>query len=557
MAIKEAIKVQAASIATMSLLSLFLGIILAAATIATHSFSMHFIIAAIILMNLLLWLFGPFFQTLFFKWFYKVRFYKYEELQKEEWARFLKKLCDEKKIRFPGIGIIEDDNPTAFSYGSASFNARIVLTRGMWKFLSEPEVESVLAHELGHIVHRDFIIMTIASTIVQLFYVIFRFLAGGRKKGDDRRGIYLLAIGLVSYFFYWIGTYALLFLSRAREYYADQFAAEKTDPNVLSAALIKIAYGIAAVEDTDKTAHLLNQTRAMGLIDPKRAYSLGLIYLNSEGQLDKLKKAFLFDLVNPWAMLMELSSTHPLTGKRLKKLAEQSKKPLFSLSAETGEVDKSRMWRGFFTDILIQNSFIISGIIMLTITLFLGVFIPKSALYPLAFMVTLSYLAVLIALIVIKTGYKFSGAGFQQMQIIDAMADIYASPVRGKPVRLSGIVFGRGVPGYIFGEDMMYRDRTGFIFLNYESAFPIFGNLYFAWKKLEGLYKKPSQATGWFFRGVTQHIELKELEFRDDKIKSRVKFWFIFWETIAAILLAALFLIISLFMAAVLTYAKP
>ena len=54
----------------------------------------------------------------------------------------------------PKLGIIDDGNPNAFTYGSARFNARIVVTEGLFEFLEDDELASVVAHELGHGVHQ-------------------------------------------------------------------------------------------------------------------------------------------------------------------------------------------------------------------------------------------------------------------------------------------------------------------------------------------------------------------------------------------------------------------
>jgi Zn-dependent protease with chaperone function len=67
----------------------------------------------------------------------------------------------------PRIGFNPDRNPTAFTYGLLRSNARIVVTQGIFEFLTEEEQRAVVAHELGHIVNRDFILMTMAGMLVQ------------------------------------------------------------------------------------------------------------------------------------------------------------------------------------------------------------------------------------------------------------------------------------------------------------------------------------------------------------------------------------------------------
>ena len=75
-------------------------------------------------------------------------------------------VADEYRFKAPRIGLIPGRNPTAFTYGLLRSNARIVVTEGLFEFLNEDEARAVVAHELGHIVNRDFILMTMAGMLV-------------------------------------------------------------------------------------------------------------------------------------------------------------------------------------------------------------------------------------------------------------------------------------------------------------------------------------------------------------------------------------------------------
>lgn len=546
------LKLQFASLVTLGLLSGFVFAIIVAAAYLADIFSWPLVIILVVLFNVVTWLVGPYISDFMYKWFYKIEFYDYEQVKDKAPMAFLKKVCDEHNIKMPKIGIIRDKNPTAFTYGSAAFNARIVFTEGLFDFLNEEELEAVAAHELGHIVNHDFIIMAIAATLLQVLYemyVIFtRSRSGGGatihigKRGEKKGSSgYLVIIGLVSYLFYWLGTYIVLFLSRTREYYADEFSAKSTgDPNMLSSALIKIAYGIAAVPDTEKTTHLLNNTRAQGIFDFKAAKEIALVYQNSQTDKNLLERAFLFDLVNPWAFFFELKSTHPLVGKRIRRLCSLTKSPAFRFEDILRKtVDKGRVWKNFFTDLLVMHS---------TTLLTIGSFIAAAAalaIEPASILgVVIVYLLLFFLLSVIKVNYRYpTTQGFAETTVLECMADAYASPFRGKPVQLDGKAIGRGQAGYIFGEDMMFRDKSGIIYLNYESGLPLIGNLLFAWKKLEQILDRQATASGWFLRGVTHHLELHNYNAEGTTIKSYVRLWFMVGTMIlpvALIIIAAL-----------------
>ena len=140
--------------------------------------------------------------------------------------------------------MIPDRNPTAFTYGILRANARIVVTDGLFEFLNEEEQRAVVAHELGHIVNRDFIVMTAAGTLVQILYQVYAAsMRSGRSGSDKNKGGQAL-VGLAALAMYYVGIYLLYYLSRTREYLADAFSAERVEARHLASALVKVAYGI-------------------------------------------------------------------------------------------------------------------------------------------------------------------------------------------------------------------------------------------------------------------------------------------------------------------------
>ncbi|MGB3638565.1 MAG: M48 family metalloprotease [Rivularia sp. (in: cyanobacteria)] len=108
-------------------------------------------------------------------WLYKTRWVELAEIENlsPETIRVIRRVCQQKKIKTPRLGIIEDQNPTAFTYGSLPNSARLVVSKGLFTYLDDDEVATVYAHELGHIVHWDFAVMTVASTLVQICYLIY------------------------------------------------------------------------------------------------------------------------------------------------------------------------------------------------------------------------------------------------------------------------------------------------------------------------------------------------------------------------------------------------
>jgi Zn-dependent protease with chaperone function len=520
------------SLAFASILTLtyFAGSVLAvllAIAYATNATSLGVVILLTILFNFVVWLVSPVIQDFMMRWFYSMRFLEDGEARAQPWWGFVERVCGENKIKPPRFGVIDDANPTAFTYGSTANRARVILTRGIVSDLAPRELEAVIAHELGHVVNRDFIVMTIASTLLQILYQLYVFCThfAGRGSGDKKNqaAAALYAVGIGALVLYFLGTYLLLYLSRTREYLADEFSAKATgDGNLLSDALLKVAYGIAASPDTEKTAHLLRATRAQGLFDVQQARGTALVSANAKDQPATVERALLFDMVSPWAWIVQLRSTHPLIGKRLERLMTLTQRPRFDFERiKTQEIDRARLYAGFWRDATIWALPWVAAIAFVLMML-LHVMMPWLGVMPTGAVVFVAVFAVGVWL---RLRMRYPSSDFPPSDVMTCLSDVYASPVRGKPVSLSGAAIGRGQAGYILSSDMMFRDRSGLIFLNYESGIPIFGNLYFAWKKLEPLIGQPATAKGWFLRGVTHHLELTRFEAAGQVIKSRVFMW--------------------------------
>jgi Zn-dependent protease with chaperone function len=255
--------------------------------------------------------FSPLLLDLFLRWMQSLEWVSREELPPHLVA-FLDKLCRAKKIPFPRIGIIDDGNPNAFTYGHYPANARLVMTGGLMEILDEDELEAVVAHEVGHIAHWDFIVMTLAALVPVLLYWIYRALGGGDRERKSRAPVQVV---LTVYLMYVVSEYVILFLSRAREYYADRFSGASTrQPNALANALVKIAYGLAAATPDEahaKASSGLRAVTALGIFDPRAALSLAASSAGPSGVAQQdIVGAMQWDLWNPWAGFYELGSTH-------------------------------------------------------------------------------------------------------------------------------------------------------------------------------------------------------------------------------------------------------
>ena len=134
--------------------------------------------------------------------------------------RAIEKHARASGIPVPRVGEIEDGNPNAFTFGHYPGNARVVYTTGLLEICDDDEVEAVLAHEVGHIAHWDFVVMTVAVAAVMALYYTYVVM---RQAGTSRRrGGGALVVALGAFVAYVIAEYLALFLSRLREYYAPR-----------------------------------------------------------------------------------------------------------------------------------------------------------------------------------------------------------------------------------------------------------------------------------------------------------------------------------------------
>lgn len=515
-----------ASFFTLGLLSSFVAAPVLAFMYYTDTISIFWLFALTVLINLVIWLVSPRVSDIIYRFFYDVEWITLEELRQRspEAAQVIEEACEDYDFSTPKLGIIPDDNPNAFTYGSGRFNSRVVATQGLFKYLDGNEAGSVYAHEMGHVVHRDFIVMTVANMLVQMLYemyIVFRRLSlDSDSESKARKPI--LGLMVATLVFYFIGRYVVLFLSRLREYYADRFAGERTDPNYLSSALIKISYGILASPDNER---LVKSTEAIGIQNFDNSEDIGLVYYNSDKLSDwnPLNRALMYDLVNPWAKLSELKSTHPLTGKRIKALSDQSRSPVFDFEQikKNVTVDRSKLYGGFFKDLFV---IILPTILAVTFPILYGLgFFMEVIGFQLGIFVG-GWIATIGLAMILRTLYKYPTGEPEDARVIDLMADLYASPVRGKKVRLRGKLIGRGEAGLKFSEDLMFQDSTGIMFLNYQSWLPYIGNLLFGLGKVPELVGEEAEIKGWFLRDTMPWIGLKHLETENDSIRGFVRF---------------------------------
>jgi heat shock protein HtpX len=127
--------------------------------------------------------------------------------------------------------------------------------------MNDRELEAVLAHELGHVKHRDILISSIAATIAAAITVMARlaFFFGPRHDDEDSGGGMLGGIAML--FLAPIAAMLIqMAISRTREFSADGAAAKYASggPDAMIAALRRLEAGSKRIpmDASPATAHM-------------------------------------------------------------------------------------------------------------------------------------------------------------------------------------------------------------------------------------------------------------------------------------------------------------
>ncbi|MBI2940282.1 MAG: zinc metalloprotease HtpX [Chloroflexi bacterium] len=165
----------------------------------------------------------------------------------------LERLAALADIPKPQVAIVRTDVPNAFAAGRSPSSAVIAVTTGLLDRLDPPEVEAVLAHELSHVRNRDVAIITIASFLSTVAYLLMRFsMFGGYSSRRRDRGNAVALVYLASIVVWVVSFFLIRALSRYREYAADRGSAYLTGaPSQLAAALLKISGTMARIPQRD------------------------------------------------------------------------------------------------------------------------------------------------------------------------------------------------------------------------------------------------------------------------------------------------------------------
>ena len=170
-------------------------------------------------------------------------------------------LSQKMDLPMPKLWIIPEDSPNAFATGRDPQHASVAVTEGILRLMNDRELEGVIAHELGHVLHRDILISSVAATLASAITFLSRmafFFGGGRDDEEERgsawTGILMMILAPIA------AMLIQMAISRTREFSADAASAKYTgSPDGLISALGKLETGVQRVPMDDAspaTAHM-------------------------------------------------------------------------------------------------------------------------------------------------------------------------------------------------------------------------------------------------------------------------------------------------------------
>lgn len=141
-------------------------------------------------------------------------------------APIVRGLVHRMNLPMPKLWIIPEDSPNAFATGRNPTHASVAFTSGILTLMNDNEIEGVVAHELGHVLHRDILISSVAAMLAAAITMLARmaFWFGG-SRDDENRGSPIAAIAMMI-----LAPIAAMLIqmaiSRSREYDADAASAK-------------------------------------------------------------------------------------------------------------------------------------------------------------------------------------------------------------------------------------------------------------------------------------------------------------------------------------------
>jgi heat shock protein HtpX len=218
--------------------------------------------------------------------------------------RLVEQLAAQAQLPMPKVFITENPQPNAFATGRNPEHAAVCVTSGLLAQVNQEELAGVLAHELGHVKHRDTLTMTITAVIAGAISMLanMAFFMGGRDRNNPLGFVGVLLVTMLAPI---AAVLVQAAISRSREFEADRAGAEITGrPLWLASALGQIERSAQQIENYPADAN--PATAHMFIINPLHGGISGLFatHPSTEERIARLRAMAGTDAVpvkrGPW-----------------------------------------------------------------------------------------------------------------------------------------------------------------------------------------------------------------------------------------------------------------
>jgi heat shock protein HtpX len=105
-------------------------------------------------------------------------------------APIVSRISQRMKLPMPKLWLIPRQSPNAFATRRNPRHASVALTAGTLEVMDGREIEGVIAHELGHVLHRDILISSVAAMLAGTITMLASMarwgtIFGGRSREYD------------------------------------------------------------------------------------------------------------------------------------------------------------------------------------------------------------------------------------------------------------------------------------------------------------------------------------------------------------------------------------
>lgn len=464
-------------------------------------------------------------------------------------GKLLQRYCRQKKLPFPTLRILPTNAPIIFSYGQIPKNAQIVVSEGLLTQLTDEEVATLLAGELGMIRYFPLFIFSGAIALLQVPYtlywqishwgeIIYQYLPKKPPRFIPNwfwRDIPPLIRNSAAYaasFFYLnfrLWQFPFNWLFQAQHSYRDQFSLSFTgNPNAKVRALMKMAVGITHEIETQKqTPFLLESFNGLFPIGYRQGLHLGSLSRNLS-----LETVLNWEGSQEYRHQLNWFQSHPLISDRAFNLLQFAKRYQLPLELEVSkptppEKRFGKQVQKLITSYQVLPLFQLSlyvglalGIVLRLILWSIGLISEQLDVLALTWLtegesfLTACILVVFSLSIIMGTNHYFPDIKLSNSNNNPSLSQWLTSinhPQQVYSLRINGKLLGRSGISNWLGQDLILKTETGTIFLHISSRLGMIGNILPNFPRPNQFIQQSVIVSGWLRRGIIPWIDVERI----------------------------------------------